>query len=87
MFLQSYLNRHLTDNVIQIDFRFMFIMFLFAIVLMNISLILHVKKVDRSITELDMKGYTYKSNIMAIVLGICSGIVFIVFSIFYVLNW
>ncbi|MDR7071609.1 hypothetical protein [Fictibacillus barbaricus] len=87
MFLQAYLNRGLTGKVLQIDFRFMFIMFLFVVVLTNISLILHVRKVDRSRTELDMKGYTYKSNVMAIIFGICSGIVFIVFSIFYLLKW
>jgi hypothetical protein len=85
MFIQAYLNRDSTEKILQLDLRFILIMVLFIVALSNISLILHVRKVDRSISELDMKGYAWKSNIFSIVLGVFFGMVIIVFTIFYVL--
>jgi amino acid transporter len=49
---------------------FMLIMVFFLLVMINISLIIHFRKVDRSTSESDMKGYTWESNLIAVAVGI-----------------
>ena len=86
LLLQSYWNRDSTDNVFQIDLMFMFIMTFFLLVMINISLIIHFRKVDRSTSELDMKGYTWKSNLIAVAVGIVFALVMIVITLSYIMS-
>ena len=86
LLLQSYWNRDSTDNVFQIDLMFMFIMTFFLLVMINISLVIHFRKVDRSTSELDMKGYTWKSNLIAVAVGIVFALVMIVITLSYIMS-
>lgn len=85
MFLQSYWYRDSTDNVLEIDVSFMLIMVFLIIGLINISLIIHIRKVDRSTSPLDMKGYTWKSTLIGIVVGVMFVWVMFVIILFYVI--
>ena len=86
LLLQSYWNRDSTDNVFQVDLMFMLIMTFFLLVMINISLIIHFRKVDHSTSELDMKGYTWKSNLIAVTLGIVFALVMIVITLSYIMS-
>lgn len=86
LLLQFYWNRDSTDNVFQIDLMFMFIMTFFLLVMINISLVIHFRKVDRSTLELDMKGYTWKSNLIAVAVGIVFNLVMIVITLSYMMS-
>ncbi|MFZ3580066.1 hypothetical protein [Virgibacillus sp. DJP39] len=86
MFMQYYFSRGSTDHVFQIDFTFMFVITLIALGLINISLFLHIRKVDRSTSELDMKGYTWKSSLVAVVVGVVLAVASIAFIMFYILS-
>ncbi|MGY0693945.1 hypothetical protein ACW2QC_14340 [Virgibacillus sp. FSP13] len=86
MFLQYYLNHDSTDYVFQIDFILMLIITLITIGLVNISLLLHFRKVDDAISESDFKGYTWKSNLLAVVVGIAFAFVMIAIIILYILT-
>ncbi|WP_211277454.1 hypothetical protein [Ureibacillus manganicus] len=86
LFLQSFTNRGYTGNVVQLDFKLMIIMTFVFLTMLNISLMIHNRKVDRSVSELDMKGYTWKSNIIAVAIGIVFAFVMIFFTIFYIMS-
>ena len=86
LLLQSYWNRDSTDNVFQIDLMFMFILAFFLLVMINISLIIHFRKVDRSASELDMKGYTWKSNLIAVSVGIVFVLIMFVITLSYMIS-
>lgn len=86
MFLQSYWNRDSVDNTFQIDLMFMFIMTFFLLVLINISLIIHFRKVDRSTSELDMKGYTWKSNLIGVAVGIVFALIMFVIVLSFIIS-
>jgi hypothetical protein len=75
-----------TDNIFQIEIMFMFIMTFFLLVMINISLIIHFRKVDRSSSELDMKGYTWKSNLIAIAVEITFALVMMISTISYIIS-
>ena len=64
----------------------MLIMALFLLVMVNISLVFHYRKIDRSTSEADMKGYTWKSNLIAIGIGVMFGLVMIVINVFYIIS-
>ena len=66
-------------------FMFM-IMTFFLLVMINISLIIHFRKVDRSTSELDMKGYTWKSNLIAFAVGIVFALIMVVVTISYIIS-
>jgi hypothetical protein len=86
LFLQSYWNRDSTDNVFGIELMFMFIMTFFLLVMINISLIIHFRKVDRSTSESDMKGYTWKSNLIAVAVGIIFALIMVFITICYIIS-
>jgi hypothetical protein len=86
MFLQSYWNRNSPDNIFHTEFMFMFIMTFFLLVMINVSLIIHFRKVDQSTSELDMKGYTWKTNLIAFAIGIVFTLAVFVMTIFYVIS-
>ena len=70
MFLQSYMYRDLTKQVVEIDYMFLLVIVFFVLVFMNVSLIIRFKKIDGSNSELDFKNYTRKSNLMGGAFGI-----------------
>ncbi len=78
MFLQFYWNRNSIDNFFQIEPVFMSIMVFLVLILVNVSLLIHFRKVDRSTSESDMKGYTWKSNLIGVVIGIVFAMVIII---------
>ncbi|MFD2679150.1 hypothetical protein [Bacillus seohaeanensis] len=86
LFLQSYLNQDSTDNGFQIEFMFMFIITFFILVMINISLVIHFRKVDHATKELDFKGYTWKSNLIAIAVGVVFALVMFVIALSYIIS-
>ncbi|WP_077624292.1 hypothetical protein [Sediminibacillus massiliensis] len=86
MFLQSYWNRGLADNVFHLDLLFTSVMTFILLIMINIGLIFHFRKVDRSTSELDMKGYTWKSNVIAIAIGIVFAFLMIVITLSYIIS-
>lgn len=86
MFFNSYLSHGSTNVVLEIDFKSLLLISLPIIVITNISLLLHIRKVDRSDSELDLKGYFWKFNIIAVVGGIAFGFILFIFTICYILS-
>jgi hypothetical protein len=41
-----------------------------SLLIINLSMIIHIRKVDRSSTPADLKGYTMKSTFMALLAGV-----------------
>lgn len=86
MFLQTYWNWDNTDNFFEIELMFILIMTILILASINTSLMIHFRKVDRSTSELDMKGYTWKSNLIAVVIGIVFALIMIVITISYIFS-
>ena len=86
MFLQSYWYRDSTDNTFQIEPVLMFIMVFFLLIMVNISLVIHFRKVDRSTSESDMKGFTWQSNLIGVVIGIVFVLIMFVITLFYIFS-
>lgn len=86
MFLQSYSYQNITGYFSEIDTMFWVIIVLFILVILNIGMMLHFRKVDRSGSELDLKGYTWKANLVGAVIGLVFGLALFAFIIFYVIT-
>ncbi|WP_058306326.1 hypothetical protein [Gracilibacillus massiliensis] len=86
IFLQYYLYRDATDSTLQPDLIFMLAMTFFLFVIVNISLFFHIRKIDRSNSVTDLKGYTWKSNLVGIIMGIGFAMIVIMVTIFYVIS-
>ena len=86
MFLQFYWNHNSTDNIFQIEPVFMSIMVFLLLVIVNINLIIHIRKVDRSTSESDLKGYTWKSNLIGVVVGIVFALIIIVVTFSFIIS-
>ncbi|WP_085524328.1 hypothetical protein [Tuberibacillus sp. Marseille-P3662] len=84
--MEAYWSRGSTDVVMEMDSRFMLLMILFIIILMNIGLYIHIRKVDHSTSQADFKGYTLKTSLIGLMGGLAVGVVMIVGIVFYVLN-
>ena len=85
-FFQSYLNQNYSTSEIEFDLPFMVSLILLIFGLINVSMYIHFRKVDKATTELDLKGYTWKSFGISIILGLLSAFVIVTVTIFYVLN-
>lgn len=85
LLLQAYWHRDSTDYF-QMDIIFMFITASFLLLMINISLIFHFGKVDRSANEGDLKGYTWKSNLIAVAIGIVFAFAMIFITLFYIVS-
>ncbi|WP_337019207.1 hypothetical protein [Oceanobacillus massiliensis] len=85
MFWQSYITRGSADDVVKIDFIFMLIIALVTIGLINICLILRFRNIDRSISELDFSGYTWKSNLLGAFMGVVIAFIFFAITMVYIL--
>lgn len=86
LFWQSYLNWGYTERVFQIEMMFMTMIPLLLLVMLNVSLYIHIRKVDRANSQLEMKGYTLKSNLIAVVVGIVFAFVMITIMLFYIMS-
>ncbi|MED4531805.1 hypothetical protein [Metabacillus fastidiosus] len=85
MFLQSYWSRDSSDPIsIDVTLTILFIIFITAII--NISLITYIRKIDRSTSGSDIKGYTWKSSLIAVAVGLGFGIVVFALTILYVMS-
>ena len=86
MFLQFYWNHNSTDNIFQIEPLFMSIIVFLLLVIVNINLIIHFRKVDRSNFESDLKGYTWKSNLIGVAVGMVLAFIIIVVTFSLVIS-
>ncbi|MCC3357899.1 hypothetical protein [Bacillus sp. REN16] len=86
MFLQFYLSLGYGDTNIQIEPIIMLIMTLMIIVVTNIGMLVHIRKVDRSTSVSDMKGYTWKSNLIGAVGGLIFGLAIFMLTIYFVIS-
>lgn len=84
MLFLFYGDPYLVEDVMEVDFQFWFILLLISTLLMNVSMLLHSRKVDRTTTVADMKGYAWKSNTLALFVGVILAFLFMVIIIFYV---
>lgn len=85
LLFQSQLNKDSADRIANIDISFMIFFILLTIVMVNVSLLLHIRKVDRSEHELSLKGYTWKTNLKAVVVVIALSILLFIFSMWYLM--
>ncbi|WP_164669865.1 hypothetical protein [Virgibacillus doumboii] len=69
-----------------IDIRFFMVFIIALLVAINIMLLLHAYKVDRSTNEADLKGYTWKTTLIGLVAGLLLAGVLIMVTVFYVLS-
>ncbi|MBP1970166.1 fatty acid desaturase [Virgibacillus natechei] len=86
MFLQYYLHWNSEDVVFQLDYIFMFTVAITAIIVVNISLLLHFRKVDKATSESDLKGYTWKTYFLSIVIGVVLGFLLFFFLLVYIIS-
>ncbi|THE12520.1 hypothetical protein E1I69_11030 [Bacillus timonensis] len=86
MFFQFYMSLDYEYGIFQIDPIIMLIVIIMAIVVTNIGMLIHFRKVDRSTSESDMKGYTWKSNLIAGVVGLVFGLAIFMMTIYYVIS-
>ena len=86
-FLQAFLNRdYSAGHLFQIDFVYMLIIVFFLLLFMNVGMIFHFRKVDHSTSERDWKGYTWKTTLLGVVLGIVFTILIIGFTVSYIIS-
>ena len=86
MFFQSYMYRDLTYQTFEIDLIFLLVMVFFLLVFINVSLIIRFKRIDRSTSELDLKGYTKESNLIGGAIGILFTLVVFIIAIIYMIS-
>jgi hypothetical protein len=58
----------------------------FLLVILNVSLFFRMRKVDRSMSPDDFKGYTMRTNILAVLSGIGLGVLMVIFVIISVVK-
>ena len=81
-FITRTINEPLYERAVLVPIIVIFIVIIAAI---NIALLLHNRKVDRSISPAEMRGYTKNANIIGGAIGIILGISLFVFIITYVM--
>ncbi|MCM3584605.1 hypothetical protein M3182_02465 [Mesobacillus maritimus] len=86
MFLQSIGNVNTTGDVLEFDLFFLAIIVFFMFVVTNFSLIIHFRKIDRSTSENDFKGYARKSSLRAVAVGLILGVVFALITLSYIFS-
>lgn len=84
-FFQYFFNLN-SNTIMEIDLPFFSGLLILLLILLNTTMLLHIRKVDRGKTEEDFKTYNRKWNIVSIVLGIVFGFAIIMFAIFYALT-
>ncbi|MFD1738055.1 hypothetical protein ACFSCX_16085 [Bacillus salitolerans] len=86
MFFQAYLNRASTYSAFPFELGFIvFIIFILLIVL-NLGMFLHIRKVDKHQSPEEFKGYTQNSIILGVILGFVLSIIIVVGITYYVVR-
>lgn len=65
----------------------MFFITIFIILLLNITMYFHVRKVDKTKTTADLRGYAGESIVLGFVGGLIVAVILIALIVFYVLNF
>ncbi|PKR76766.1 hypothetical protein CEY16_13175 [Halalkalibacillus sediminis] len=86
MFLYYLLNRGSSNLIMDLDYGFFVPLLTSILILINISLYIRARKVDRS-SEDQLKGYTKKTFVSSIATGVIFTITFIIITIVYLLNF
>lgn len=85
MFMQSYWNRRMPEQPFEWEISFL-ITFLFIVLLViNIASVIRFRKIDSSISSNEFKGYTRKSNVIGVVIGIVFAIILGIITVSFVL--
>ena len=84
MFLQYYLSRDL-GNFVHWDLTFITIVAIVALILFNTGFIMHFRKIDQTINESDLEGYTWKSSLLSGSIGLVVGGLLFVVVLFYII--
>ncbi|WP_411954859.1 hypothetical protein ACKXGF_03345 [Alkalibacillus sp. S2W] len=83
MLFQAYIYHGSTNYYIQMDIIIWAFLLTLFLVVINISMIIHIRKVDRASTKLEFKGYSWRSFLVAFVLAFILVFVIIAFIIIY----
>lgn len=68
--LNALLNWESTKNFSDIDALLIFILCFFVFIVLNIGMIVNIYKIDRTNSQKDLKGYTLKSHLMGVLIGV-----------------
>lgn len=85
MFMQSYWNRRIPEQPFQFEIAFLIIFLFVILLLINIASIIRFRKIDSSISSMEFKGYTRKSNVIGVVIGIILAIILGAITVSFVL--
>ncbi|EDW19961.1 hypothetical protein FO510_18010 [Bacillus pumilus] len=85
MFLQSFSFQDVTNPFFEIQPAFLFFLLAMFLVIMNVSMLFRFRKIDRSIEEHELQGYTKESNMMGLALGLLSAIIIFGFIVIFIL--
>lgn len=86
LFLQAYMYRNFEELTFEIDVVLMSMLAFLVLIIANFIFLIHFRKVDRSTSELDMKGYTWKSHLLGVVLGLVLGIAAFTMIVIYAIS-
>lgn len=84
MFLNAFITRWEDGPAFTIDMLLpIFVVLGIVILIVNLFLMIHIRKVDRSISKADFTGYTLRTNIIAITVGVGIAVIISVLLILY----
>ncbi|MDZ5472877.1 hypothetical protein SM124_14180 [Bacillus sp. 31A1R] len=86
MFFNFFINRGSTDVMFQFDLGFILILVISVLFMVNLSLFLHIRKVDQARTADDLKGYTKELNVKGVIIGSIFAVVIIIITIVIIMN-
>ncbi|NIK11656.1 hypothetical protein [Alkalibacillus almallahensis] len=86
MLFQAYIYHGSKNYYIQMDIIIWAFLLTLFLVVINISMIIHIRKVDRASTKLEFKGYSWRSFLVAFVLAFILVFVIIAFIIIYAVS-
>ncbi|WP_019155189.1 hypothetical protein [Robertmurraya massiliosenegalensis] len=73
-----------SELVFQTDLMFMGVIVFFIMLFLNVGMMIHFKKVDRSTSIQDFNGHTWKMNLLSIAIGIILALVLIIITFYYI---
>jgi hypothetical protein len=85
MFLQAFWNRSLPEQTFQMENYYLAILIFLTLALVNIGSVIRFRKIDRSLSKTDLKGYTQKSNVIGIGVGIIFAVIMGVITMHFIL--
>lgn len=85
MFMQSYWNRRMPEQPFQFEISFFITVLFFILLFINIASVIRFRKIDSSISTNEFRGYTRKSNVIGVVIGIIFAIILGVITVSFVL--